>query len=149
MAVLWSSFAYLFLGLALVGLAVPLLPTTPFLLLAALCATRGSKRLRRWMYVHPRIGPILRQWDERQAIPLAGKLLSAVGLVFAAWMAWPRLPGLGARIALLVAFATISAYVWSRPLPARDRSGDDAAATSGRDRSGRGESTGSDLGRPR
>lgn len=117
MRLVWVGFAYLFLGLALVGIALPLLPTTPFLLLAAYCATRGSERLQRWMYEHPRFGGILRQWDERQAIPLSGKILSAAGLIAAGAMAWPRLASVPAQVALVAALLAISAYVWSRPHP--------------------------------
>lgn len=128
MRVVWVGFAYLFLGLALVGIAVPLLPTTPFLLLALYCATRGSESLQRWMFEHPRFGPMLREWDERQAIPLSGKLLSAVGLIAAGVMAWPRLSSVGAQVALVAALLAISAYVWSRPGPRRQ-----APAVSGGD----------------
>lgn len=117
MRVVWVGFAYLFLGLALVGIALPLLPTTPFLLLALYCATRGSESLQRWMFEHPRFGPMLREWDERQAIPLSGKVLSAVGLIAAGVMAWPRLSSVGAQVALVAALLAISAYVWSRPGP--------------------------------
>lgn len=128
MRIVWVGFAYLFLGLALAGIAVPLLPTTPFLLLALYCATRGSESLQRWMFEHPRFGPMLREWDERQAIPLSGKLLSAVGLVAAGVMAWPRLSSVGAQVALVAALLAISAYVWSRPGPRRQ-----APAVSGGD----------------
>lgn len=117
MRYVWVGFAYLFLGLALVGIVLPLLPTTPFLLLAAYCATRGSERLQRWMFQHPRFGPMLQQWDERQAIPLSGKILSAVGLIAAGVVAWPRLATVPAQVALVAALLAISAYVWSRPLP--------------------------------
>lgn len=119
MRIVWVGFAYLFLGLALAGIAVPLLPTTPFLLLALYCATRGSESLQRWMFEHPRFGPMLREWDERQAIPLSGKLLSAVGLIAAGVVAWPRLSSVGAQVALVAALLAISAYVWSRPGPRR------------------------------
>lgn len=125
MRIVWVGFAYLFLGLALAGIAVPLLPTTPFLLLALYCATRGSESLQRWMFEHPRFGPMLREWDERQAIPLSGKLLSAVGLIAAGVMAWPRLSSVGAQVALVAALLAISAYVWSRPGPRRQAPGGD------------------------
>lgn len=118
----WTLLAYVFLGLALAGAMVPLLPTTPFLLLTAACATRGSERLHRWLLEHPRFGPTLHQWEERQAIPLSGKILSFLGLAFA-WTASARhLESPLAQGALALGLVAVSAYVWSRPLPEKRRS---------------------------
>lgn len=114
---IWVGLAYAFMALAAAGLFLPLLPTTPFLLLAAFCATRGSDSLRRRLYEHPRFGPMLEQWDERQAVPLSGKLLSAAGLIFAGWMGFGRIESVAGRVVLVVCLVAISAYVWSRPAP--------------------------------
>jgi uncharacterized membrane protein YbaN (DUF454 family) len=54
--------------LAFLGLFLPLLPTTPFLLLAAFCFSRGSARLHRWLLEHRTMGTIIRDWNERRAI---------------------------------------------------------------------------------
>jgi uncharacterized protein len=64
----WTGLFLLVLGLGLVGIFVPLLPTTPFLLLSAFCFARGSPRLHRWLSEHPRIGPPLEQWRMHRAI---------------------------------------------------------------------------------
>ena len=112
----WILLAYMFGGLGAAGAFVPLLPTTPFVLLSAACATRGSEALHLRLLEHPRFGSILRDWEERQAIPLSGKLLSALGLLFAWVMAAPRLSTTG-QIFLAVGFLAVSAFVWSRPFP--------------------------------
>lgn len=62
--VLYTLLGLLCLGLGLVGIVVPLLPTTPFLLAASFCFLRGSTRLHRWLDRHPWIGPRLRRFRE-------------------------------------------------------------------------------------
>lgn len=108
--------AYIFAGLGAAGAFIPLLPTTPFVLLSAACATRGSEALHRRLLEHPRFGPVLRDWEEGQAIPLSGKLLSALGLLFAWVMSASRLSMTG-QFALAIGFIAVSVYVWSRPFP--------------------------------
>lgn len=62
--------------LGLVGIFVPLLPTTPFLLLAAALWVRSSPRLYAWLLAHRRLGPYIRNFRENRAIPLRAKIYS-------------------------------------------------------------------------
>ena len=68
-------------GLAFLGLLLPLLPTTPFLLLAAYCFSRGSARLHRWLLDHRTMGPIIRDWNERRVIQPRVKAGAAIAIV--------------------------------------------------------------------
>ena len=63
-------------ALAVVGLFLPLLPTTPLLLLAAWCFVRSSPRLYAWLMDHPKFGPYIRNFRENKAIPLHVKVVS-------------------------------------------------------------------------
>lgn len=79
-------FAYLaagFLALAIgiVGVVVPLLPTTPFLLLAAWCFARSSERFLAWLLGHPRLGPPIRDWRDHGVIRPGAKLLATAMIV--------------------------------------------------------------------
>ncbi len=86
---LWLAAGALALATGVVGVFLPLLPTTPFVLLAALCFARGSARAEAWLLNHRRFGPMVQGWRLRRAIPLRVKRLAwgmmAAGSAFAAW----------------------------------------------------------------
>ncbi|MGP2493318.1 MULTISPECIES: DUF454 family protein [Phyllobacteriaceae] len=112
---------YLVLGLLLVALGfvgafLPVLPTTPFLILAAACFARSSRRLETWLLDHRRFGPILRDWRRRGAIPRKAKLMSLAGtsVGFALfWLGSDPGPLLAVAVAMLMLGGL--AYVFTRP----------------------------------
>ncbi len=71
----------IFLGVGAVGLFVPVLPTTPFVLLAAACYLRGSARLHRWLLTSPTFGPTIEAWQEHGAIPPRAKAIAIVMVI--------------------------------------------------------------------
>ncbi|MDP2965825.1 MAG: YbaN family protein [Pelolinea sp.] len=77
---LWVSLGVLSLGLGIIGIFIPLLPTTPFLLLAASFFLKGSETLYRWLLNHKLLGTYIRNYREHKAIPLTTKILAVVTL---------------------------------------------------------------------
>jgi uncharacterized membrane protein YbaN (DUF454 family) len=71
----------LFVGLATVGVVLPLIPTTPFLLLAAACYARSSKRFYDWLLTNRIFGPTIRQWQESGSVAMGTKVVAIVLLV--------------------------------------------------------------------
>jgi len=68
-------------GLGFLGLFLPLLPTTPFLLLAAFLFSKGSPRLHRWLIEHRTFGPVIRDWQQHRVIPLRVKKLAVATII--------------------------------------------------------------------
>ncbi|MEM1152381.1 MAG: YbaN family protein [Pseudomonadota bacterium] len=73
---LWIAFGLFSVGAGLVGVVLPLVPTTPFLLLAAYAFARSSPRLHAWLMGHKRFGPMIRNWNEHGAINKPTKIVS-------------------------------------------------------------------------
>jgi uncharacterized membrane protein YbaN (DUF454 family) len=70
--------AWLFFLLGLLGAMLPVLPTTPFMLLALWSFSRSSRRFHDWLYGHRLFGPPLRQWQRHRVIPLPAKWLATL-----------------------------------------------------------------------
>lgn len=107
--------AYGCVGLGMLGVVVPLLPTTPFLLVAAWAATRSSPRLRWWLYRHPRYGPSIRAWQRHQSIPVPVKA-TGCALLALSWITLWLLGFSGPALAgFAVFFLLIATLILTRP----------------------------------
>ena len=71
---------FLFLGLAFVGVFLPLLPTTPFVLLAAACFAQSSERMHRWLMNNGTFGPMLRDWEDRRCVSCRVKTIAVASM---------------------------------------------------------------------
>lgn len=81
MKILLTVLGLISLGLGILGIFLPVLPTTPLLLLAAALFLRSNMKLYDWLLNHPRLGPYIRNFMEHKAIPLKVKIIS-VSLVW-------------------------------------------------------------------
>lgn len=116
----WRVLAYRAIGLAALGLAaagvvLPLLPTTPFLLVAVWAFARGAPEFGERLYAHPKFGPFLRDWDERHAIPVSGKVASVIGMSLAFAMVLYRTDNLVIRAVSGAVLGAVAIYILTRP----------------------------------
>ena len=111
---LWLIAGWLSLLLGFIGIFLPLLPTTPFVLLAAFCFSRGSERWEAWLVQHPRFGPMVQKWRANRAVPLRAKQLATVMMtISSAWSWWVMPPAYGWIPAACC--AVVAAWLWSLP----------------------------------
>ena len=107
--------AYISAGLAVVGVVLPLLPTTPFVLLAAFFASRGSPAFAQWLDAHPRFGPAIDNWRRRRAVPVSAKVLACSMMA----LSWAMLLLMGASLMVLgivgACLAATACYLLTRP----------------------------------
>ena len=112
----YLALGWIFLALAVLGIVLPLLPATPFLLLAAACFNRGSERFRAWLLAHPWFGPPIRDWRERGAIGPRAKTLAVLMMwtSFAVLVFVKTVPLVGA-LAYAVFATGVSVFILTRP----------------------------------
>lgn len=112
----YLSCAYIALGLGFAGIFLPLLPTTPFVLLAAFCFSRSSPRLHAWLRAHPLFGHLLADWQDYGVIPLRAKIVTTALLT--ASLSYPilfkPLP-IGLKIVAALVGVSVLTFVLSRP----------------------------------
>lgn len=86
---LWGAAGFLLIAAGLAALLVPVVPTSPFLVLAAACFLRASPRLERWLVEHRLLGAPIRDWRAgrgvRRSVKLLMILLTAAGMGLALW----------------------------------------------------------------
>lgn len=76
--------AWLCIGLGILGVFIPGLPTVDFIMLAVFFAARGSEKLHSWFQNHTYIGPLIREWQVNRRIPLKAKYASSISMSLAA-----------------------------------------------------------------
>lgn len=108
------AIGWLSVALGVIGIFLPVLPTTPFLLLAAACFMRSSKRFYLWLVNHRQLGPWIVDYLEGQGIPLKGKVY-AIGLMWLSiGLSCYLVPLFWARAFMLTSAVLVSLYILSQ-----------------------------------
>lgn len=123
---LWVRLAFaalgtLFLMVGIIGIFTPILPTTPFLLLATACYARSSHRFYNWLMNHPAFGPLIVEWRTYRSIPWRIKLVAVatMTLTFGSSILFFIRDG---RLQLALALFGLTMVIWLYRIPSRDRS---------------------------
>lgn len=116
---LWLA-GSLSLALGLLGVLLPGLPTTPFMLLAAACYAKASPRLHRWMLSHRWMGPMLRDWERDRSLTRRSKVVAVGSMLLMVSLSIWSFHGRVAIQLLLLATAAVGAWVVLR-MPTRKR----------------------------
>jgi uncharacterized membrane protein YbaN (DUF454 family) len=107
---------WLAVALGIIGIFLPLLPTTPFLLLAAACFTRSNPRFYLWLVKHPRLGQFILPYLNGSGMPIRAKIITLLvlwtGMGISAWLVVPIIWG---KLALLLIGLCVSVYIYRLP----------------------------------
>lgn len=113
--VAWRTLAVTCVVLGIIGAFVPVLPTVPFLLVAAWAAGKGWPRLETWLLDHPKYGATIRRWREHGAVPRRAKwAASGMMLLSAAMLVWSPVP-VWVKWAVPALMAAVALWLWLRP----------------------------------
>ena len=109
------SLGLLCVGLGFIGVFVPGIPTTIFLIIALWAFTKSSEKLRYWLLNHKRFGPILNNWQEHKVVPRRAKILMVVLMSLAVILFYYSLQSLILTIGLIIILVSVAIYVISLP----------------------------------
>jgi len=116
MRIVFLCLGWFFVALGVIGAFLPVMPTTPFLLVAVACFTRSSPRLEAWLLNHKTFGPPLRNWQEHGGISRRAKIM-AICLMAASyagfWFGSHPAPWLAVLVAAVMLGS--SAFIITRP----------------------------------
>ena len=102
-------------SLGFIGIFVPGLPTTIFLIIALWAFTQSSKKLRFWLLNHKRFGPILRNWQEHKVVPRRAKIVMVIMQAFVVIIIQYTFENLFITLGLTVILVIVAWYVISLP----------------------------------
>ena len=122
MRYVWLLMGHAFVAIGFVGVFLPVLPTTPFLILAAWAYSRGSARVEAWLLHHPVMGEPIRAWRAHGVIPARAKVISCFMMGISLVVSWsfPTIPWWG-KVGSAATILAAAAFVVTRPSVPREQ----------------------------
>lgn len=114
---IYVTLAAISFALGVIGLFLPVMPTTCFMLAAVWLASRGSPRFANWIRNHPRFGPPIQSWERERAIPKHAKIMAVVMLSISCAIIAFTVSHWVVKIGLIVGLAGLAVWIVTRPLP--------------------------------
>lgn len=113
----WWLLAYVSLATGIVGIFVPGLPTTVFVLISAYAASRGSERLRRRLLKDPRFGASIRDWEAHGAVSRRGKWMATLTMAVCALVLLLFVHKPWVQVVAIGCMSCVALWLWLRPEP--------------------------------
>lgn len=113
---LWILLGWVSLSLGFAGIFLPILPTTPFVLLAAFCFSKGSKKWHTWLRTHKQFGPLIQDWEKNGSIHPRAKTTATllITILFSFSIIVLKIP-IWAKSLLIFIAISVLCFIWSRP----------------------------------
>lgn len=114
---LWRGLALFFVLLGLIGIALPVMPTVPFLIAALWAASKGWPRLEAWLINHPKYGPDIRAWRDNRVIKRRSKIIALVMMATGYLVLWLLVPQIPVWLKGLVGVVLLTVGYWLATRP--------------------------------
>ncbi len=129
MKIFFLILGHLCIALGILGIFLPLLPTTPFVIAASACYIRSSERFHRMLHESKSFGPALRDWERNKSISRRAKAIAvttiAVTIVFTVAM----IPIFAVQVVVITIEVIVSIFILTRPSPGKDSGALESRAT--------------------
>lgn len=109
------------LGLGALGVLLPLLPTTPFILLAAFAFANSSEKMHQWLLDHNVFGPLIDDWRRYGSIRRSAKVATVISMVALLAISWWLNAPTWIIVAQALVLSGVLTFILSRPLPPQER----------------------------